>query len=261
MPFDSDLDLAITAARGAGAILRAAFGTGLAVAYKAVDQPVTEADREADDFLRAALLGARPDYGWISEESLQAADGSKGGSAERVWVVDPLDGTANFIADRPEFAVCIGLLVSGKPVLGVIYDPMTEDLYHATEGRAFRSGVPIRVAPAERGRQTLVVSPAELARGVLAQYTPGWTVVEIGSTALKMMRVADGRAHAYVSVVGKGVWDVCGGSVIAEAAGAQVTTLAGEPIDYSDGFFRVRGLVVAPAPVAATLRELSSSRG
>src|SRR5690606_14444490 len=124
---ESDVDLALGAARGAGALVRHAFGGRIAVAYKSGGQPVTAVDVEADRYLREVLGGARPAYGWISEES----DPRTWRSGERVWIVDPLDGTGNFVAGSPEFAVSIGLVERGTPVVGVVYYPVADWMYHA----------------------------------------------------------------------------------------------------------------------------------
>src|SRR5690606_19400612 len=105
-----DLELAVSAAREAGEALMRRFGGAHEVTYKEPDQPLTAADLEADEILRARLLGARPEYGWLSEETKDAPDRLR---RERVWIVDPLDGTRSYIAGRPEFAVSIGLVEAG----------------------------------------------------------------------------------------------------------------------------------------------------
>jgi len=114
---DADLALAVEAARAAGEVVMRRFGGEQPVTYKGPDQPLTPADLEADDVLRARLLGARPDYGWLSEETADAPDRL---GRVRVWIVDPLDGTRSFIAGRPEFAISIALAERGRAVLGAV---------------------------------------------------------------------------------------------------------------------------------------------
>src|SRR5690606_18746369 len=135
-------------------------------------QPVTAVDVEADRYLREVLGGARPAYGWISEES----DPRTWRSGERVWIVDPLDGTGNFVAGSPEFAVSIGLVERGTPVVGVVYYPVADRMYHALRGGgAFRDGSPLGASPGTTARPRLVASPSELAADEIAR-VPGWEV-------------------------------------------------------------------------------------
>src|SRR5687768_16122139 len=139
-----DLELAIRAARAAGEAVMPSFGGGVEVRYKGPEQPVTDADLAADRVLREMLTGARPEYGWLSEETKDSPDRL---SRERLWVVDPIDGTNSFVEGYPEFAVSIGLVERGRAVVGVVFNPATDELYHAMAGGgAFRDGAPIRVS-------------------------------------------------------------------------------------------------------------------
>lgn len=236
-----DLALAMDVARRAGGVIRRGFGTTASVSYKSPDQPVTEVDRAADRIIREGLSAARPEYGWISEESRTEA--SLGDAP--TWVVDPLDGTVNFVQDRPEFAVCIGLLDRGTPTLGVVYNPMTDEMYGACRGgTAFRGDARIRAAATSPGKPTLAASWTELHDGLLDCFVEGWKAVTVGSTALKVMRVAEGLVDAYVSFGRKEVWDICAPAVIAEAAGAELLDLDGTPLAWSDDFDGTDGLIV-----------------
>lgn len=250
----SDLALAVHAARGAGAIVRNGFGQTHTIDYKSADQPVTAVDLEADRFLHATLLQSRPGYGWLSEESrVEAAIGSA-----PTWVVDPLDGTSNFLEGRPEFAICIGLVERGTPVLGVVYNPMSDTLFSAIRGGpACRDDVPVQATAWPAEAPELVVSWAELHAGRLGSFAPGWKLSTLGSTSLKMMRVAEGSADAYVSVGPKGVWDLCAGVVIAHAAGATVATLSGEPLPPLDRPGQITGLIVVGRAGEAAIGRIS----
>jgi myo-inositol-1(or 4)-monophosphatase len=130
--YDADLRLAIAAARRAGAATLQYFGAPLAVEMKSPDQPLTAADLHADELLREDLAGARPAYGWLSEES---ADGPDRLGRQSVWIVDPIDGTRSFIAGRPEYTISIGLAEAGAVVVGVVYNPARDELFHAVRGR------------------------------------------------------------------------------------------------------------------------------
>ncbi|MEX2582443.1 MAG: 3'(2'),5'-bisphosphate nucleotidase CysQ [Gemmatimonadota bacterium] len=248
-----DLRLAVSAARAAGDILLESFGKRLDVDYKRADQPVTEADRAADRFLRRTLLGERPAYGWLAEESGSV----EAGASAPVWVVDPLDGTSNFIEDRPEFAVCVGLLDRGTPMLGVVYNPVSGALYSAMRGgEALFGDAPIAVASPPAVPPRLVASWTEMDDGLLERFRPAWRVVTVGSTALKMMSVAEGAADAYVSFGRKEIWDVCAATVIAEAAGADVLDLDGRPLVWHNDFGPLDGLIVVSRSLGADIQEI-----
>jgi myo-inositol-1(or 4)-monophosphatase len=230
---DADLELALRAARAAGDAILPAFRTEQDVRYKSADQPVTAADLEADRMLAALLRGARPGYGWLSEET---ADGPERLTRPLVWIVDPIDGTSSFVAGEPDFVVSVGLARDGVAVLGVVHAPVTGETYHAVVGGgAFRDGAPVRVSgtAAGSGRPRLAGSRWESRRGALEPLAGVWELVPLGSTAYKMARVADGTVDAYLSVGPKGEWDVCAAQVVLEEAGGTVTRLDGSRVRYN----------------------------
>jgi myo-inositol-1(or 4)-monophosphatase len=250
-----DLRLALDAARRAASLVAGHFRSGLEVRYKDPEQPVTEADLAADAALREDLLGARPAYGWLSEES-RARSGTG-----RTWMVDPIDGTNSFVAGIPEFGVSVGLVEDGRPVVGVVVNPATGDAWWAAAGAgAFLNGAPIRVS-GPGTPPTVLVSRDEQRRGRYAGLG-GWVQVACGSTAVKMCRVAQGAADSFLSFGPKHLWDVCAADLIAREAGARVTGLAGEPIRYEDPAHHWRGMAVAhPALHDALLRAATGSGG
>ena len=228
----SDLDLALRAAHAAAGVIRPAFRAEMEVRYKDPDQPVTDADEDADRVIREVLIGARPEYGWLSEET---ADSPERLGVRRLWVVDPIDGTNSFVRGIPEFAVSIGLVEDGRAVLGVVCNPATDEVYHAVEGGgAFRNGEPIRVTATAPGDTPRVLcSRSELGRGELGGFAASCTVHPLGSTAYKMVKVADGTGDAFVSFGPKHEWDVCGAEVIVREAGGEVSGLDGRPFRYN----------------------------
>ncbi|MEO5352360.1 MAG: hypothetical protein H7835_04010, partial [Magnetococcus sp. XQGC-1] len=133
----SDLVLMEEAARLAGACLLHYYRPGAPLPAQAHlrdkgrNNPLTRADLEADQLLRQRLLGARPGYGWLSEET---ADSPERLSCRRVWIVDPMDGTKEFIRGLPEFAVSIALVEEGRPVAACVHNPATRELFSATLG-------------------------------------------------------------------------------------------------------------------------------
>lgn len=239
----ADLELAIRATRAAGAAILPWFRAETEVRYKAPDQPVTDADLETDRILREMLIGERPEYGWLSEET---KDSPARLAKERLWVVDPIDGTNSFVKGRAEFAISVALVERGEPVIGIVFNPVTDELYHAAAGAgAFLNSAPIHVsgtgtdAPARR----IVASRWEMGRGEFERFTAPWVVVPLGSTAYKMAKVADGTADVFVSAGPKNEWDVAGAAVIVTEAGGRVTGPAGAPFRYNQPDPAWRGVV------------------
>jgi len=243
-----DLELALSAARAAGDALMRRFGEAHEVTYKGPDQPLTAADIEADEILRARLLGARPDYGWLSEETKDAPDRLR---RQRVWIVDPLDGTRSYIAGRPEFAVSIGLVEDGQAVLGVVYNPATGELFWAVRGGgawcqtpARREAVRLHVTARSTGDQAvLLASRSEIAAGEFDPFHGGWVLRPTGSTAYKLARLAAGAGDVFLSRGPKSEWDVCAGVLLVEEAGGRATDLAGGELRYNRPDPHVKGIL------------------
>jgi myo-inositol-1(or 4)-monophosphatase len=237
----ADLDLAIRAARAAGSEVMKHFRGGGEVRYKSPDQPVTEADLAADFMLRDMLLGARPEYGWLSEETADSPDRL---GRERVWLVDPVDGTRSFVDGVAEFAVSIGLAVDGRAAAGVVFNPATDELYHASlGGGAFRNGAPIRVSASPAALPVALASRSEIRRGEFAELREEWEVRPYGSTTCKMVKVADGSAHLFLSRGPKSEWDVCAADLVVREAGGGVTDAGGRELRYNRPEPFVRGVL------------------
>ncbi len=243
-----DLELAVSAAREAGDAMMRRFGEAHEVTYKEPDQPLTAADLEADDILRERLLGARPDYGWLSEETRDAPDRLR---RQRVWIVDPLDGTRSYIAGRPEFAVSIGLAEAGQAVLGVVYNPATRELFWAERGAGAWCEAPARpgamrlhVTARSTGDQAvLLASRSEIAAGEFDPFHGGWVLRPTGSTAYKLARLAAGAGDVFLSRGPKSEWDVCAGVLLVEEAGGRATDLVGGELRYNQPDPHVEGIL------------------
>lgn len=264
----ADLALVLDAVRAAGEVVLRVFRTDPEVHHKEPDQPVTEADLEADALLADRLRSARPEYGWLSEET---ADGPERLGRERVWIVDPIDGTRSFIAGYPEFAISVGLVEAGAPVLGVVYNPARETVYWAVRGGgAFRAerwrggadGERVRIAAAEPGggQPSVLASRSEIDRGELAGLEPEWVVRPVGSTAYKLAGVAEGSGDAFISRGPKSEWDVVAGALIVIEAGGRVTDLAGASLVYNRPDPYVHGIVAGGAAAHGRLLRWAAGR-
>ena len=238
----ADLDLAILAAREAGRIIMRSFRTDQKVTHKSPDQPLTEADLAADAMLKRLLLGDRLLYGWLSEET---ADNPARLQRDHVWIVDPIDGTSSYIDGYAEFAISIGLAVDHEAVLGVVYNPATDEMYAAQRGRgAWRvGGSSLNVVRPPCGSRVMVASRSEIENGEFEPFRDDFVITETGSTAYKLLKVATGVADVFVSRGPKSEWDVCAGALIVEEAGGRATDLNGRAIRYNQERTEVFGIM------------------
>ena len=240
---------AVAAAQAAGTVIRAVYETKYRVDYKRNDSPVTVADRQANHRIHQIIQHAFPHDGWLSEETTDSPDRL---SKRRVWVVDPLDGTKEFIDKIPEFAVSIGLIEDGRPRLGVIYYPALDELVWAArdQGAWRRTGdtsdTRLRVSPTERlAEATVLSSRSETKRGEWRPFQSLFRARPAGGMAHKLATVAKGEADATFTLVPKNEWDLCAGAVLIEEAGGLLTTLGDKPVVFNQATTLLQGLVAS----------------
>ena len=217
-----ELRAAERAAREAGDIIAGLYRGDYGVKEKSRGDPVTTADLMANRAIREVLAARFPQDAWLSEED---ADDPRRLERSRVWIVDPLDGTREFIRAVPEFCVSIGLAVDGSPVLGVIYHPLRDELFAAVRGGGARlNGEPLRVSrPDGVDRPRLLISRSEPRRR-LAELEKEFELEPMGSIAYRLAWVARGRADATLTFRRVKEWDVCAGIAIVEEAGGRTMT-------------------------------------
>jgi myo-inositol-1(or 4)-monophosphatase len=259
MSLIDDLNFVKELARGAGRIVLENYGKVSRLTKNHVaasNEAVTDADRASQRFIVAGLRGQFPKDGLIGEES----DSGLSITAEirdpdaRTWVIDPIDGTNNFIAGLGAFAVCIGLLDKGMPVLGVVYDVTRGIMYSAAQGHgAFADARPIHALQTPLCDSTMLMltsnlessgKPYEFHTRWLNQ--TNWKIRILGSAAIEATMVAAGVAHGAVTVNGK-LWDVAAPAAIVLEAGAIITDIKGKPIFPFD----LRNYVGAKVPFLA----------
>ena len=230
--FARERELAERAARAAGAIVRRYYESGVRVAEKGPDNPVTRADLEANACIRALVAAAFPADGWLSEETADSAERLR---KRRVWVVDPLDGTKEFIQHIPEFCVCVALVEDGRPVVAVEYNPAADRLYAAVRGEGTTvNGAPARVSTTARVPDAVVLaSRSEDKRGEWDAFKPHVHVKLTGSVAFKLAEIATGAGDATFTLTPKNEWDICAGSLLVEEAGGRATDLEGRPLVFN----------------------------
>ena len=252
---DRELEVAVAAARAAGAIIRGYYDGGVESWDKSRDNPVTHADLEANRCIQGRIAEAFPGDGWLSEET---ADSAERLSKARVWIVDPLDGTKEFIQHIPEFCVCIALTIAGRAALGVSYNPATEELFAGIVGHgATYNGKTARVSPeTELARTRVFASRSEDKRGEWDAFKSRIQVVLTGSVAFKLALIAAGKGDATFSLTPKNEWDICAGAALIEAAGGQVTGLDGQPLVFNQPKTLLPGLIASNGLLHAALRAL-----
>jgi myo-inositol-1(or 4)-monophosphatase len=250
---------AFTAARAAGAIIRTIHATDYTVDYKGKDSPVTIADREANQKIHEILQGEFPEYGWLSEET---ADSPARLSCQRVWVVDPLDGTKEFIQKIPEFAVSIALIEDGLPVLGVVYNPLLDQLLWAVRGQgAWNKERRLSVSHTPRLAEALILSSrSETKRGEWKEFESLFRTRPMGSIAYKLAIIALAEADATFTLVPKNEWDICAGVLLVQEAGGTVTHLNGEPVIFNQPQTLLQGLVSSNGALHSQLLDLIAPR-
>ncbi len=258
--FARELDVAVAAARAAGAIVRRWYEGAYTVRDKAHDSPVTEADIEANQAIQTAIQGAFPDDGWLSEETRDSAARL---SKSRVWIIDPLDGTKEFINHIPEFCVCIGLVEDGVPVLGVEYNPVREELFAAARGAGVTlNGKPVQVsAQSELSAARILTSRSETDRGEWEEFRSELRLELTGSVAYKLALIAVGNGDATFSLTPKNEWDICAGAALLTEAGGRITDRHGKPLRFNQRDTRLPGIIATNAALYEPIVELLHRHG
>lgn len=249
-----DLALLIDAAHAAGAIAERHWQKDPETWEKPGGAgPVTEADIEVDRMLRHELLAARPDYGWLSEET---ADTPERLSRDRVFVVDPIDGTRSFMAGHRTFAHALAVVEKGQVVAGVVYLPLRDKLYAATRGEgATLNGAPLTVSDqgAVEGASMLAAKPnfdPQHWRGVAPPLSRHFR----SSLAYRLALTGEGRFDAMLTLRDSWEWDIAAGCLIAAEAGAQVTDSLGAPLLFNSERGLTPGVLAANPVLHAGLR-------
>jgi myo-inositol-1(or 4)-monophosphatase len=234
------------AVRDAGDIALRFFRRCPASRKKADGTPVSEADLAVDKALRERLLAARPDYGWLSEET---ADDKSRLDRTRVWIVDPIDGTRAFLEDRPDWTIAAALVENGRPVLGIVFNPAREEFFAATRDQ----GTTLNGAAVHASDRRLLEGASLIASAGLPRrkdWTSVWPPVKttwVNSVAYRLALVAGGGYDATISLSKKSDWDLAAADLLVQEAGAKLTTHRGEPLLYN-GVVPVHESIVAANP-------------
>ncbi len=246
-----DLELISEAAREAGLLAMRLRDAGLETAFKEGDSPVTNADLATDALIKQRLTSARPDYGWLSEET---PDDPARRAHRRLFVVDPIDGTRAFIKARPWWAVSVAVVEDGQPIAGAVYAPDLDEMFQATaSGGATLNGAPIRAGERDRVEGCGMVGDARMfAHPAWPTPWPEMRIEARNSTAYRMCIIASGDFDATLALVPKFDWDLAAADLIAREAGAYVGDHLGRPFAYN-GVKPSQPSLVCAAPRLAPL--------
>ncbi len=246
-----DAQLLNDAVREGAAVALQHFTDGTKSWDKRPGDPVSDADLAVDALLKDRLMGARPDYGWLSEET---PDGPDRLTRDRVWMVDPIDGTRAFLKGRPEFTVCAGLVENGRPVAGTVCNPAADEFFEAQLGAGARlNGETISVGGGTRLTNARILAsprPSRLGKNNETDSESPFGQAQfasVNSIAYRIVLVALGRFDATISLQPKSDWDIAAAELILQEAGGVITDRSGAPYSYNREDVRHTG-VIAAAP-------------
>ena len=244
--FNEELIAAKVASRNAGKILMEFFSKkNKEIEMKGVDNPVTIADKKADTYLYKFLSGEFPDDGWLSEETVDTEERL---SKDKVWIVDPHDGTKEFIEGVPHFAVSIALVKNGEPVVGVIYNPAKNEMFSCEKGKGvYFNGSKTKVSSKKLlTESSIIVSRSEIKRGEWDSYKNQFSLIKpIGSVAYKLALVSAGKNDIFATIAPKNEWDICAGDCLVNEAGGTFKTINDKKIIYNQKKTLVTDTIIA----------------
>jgi myo-inositol-1(or 4)-monophosphatase len=226
-----DAELLQDTVREAGALALSLFRTDLRNWTKGASSPVSEADIAVNDLLEARLRAATPDYGWLSEESVD--DKSRLGR-RLTWVVDPIDGTRGYLAGREDWCVSVALVEDAAPVLAAVFVPVAGEFFFAMSGQgAMLNDRRIEVTPGTQLDFSRIAGPKPLVERLRTQAGEIALYPRIGSLALRLCRVAQGRLDAAFAGGNSRDWDLAAAHLIVQEANGRMTALSGEGLLYN----------------------------
>jgi myo-inositol-1(or 4)-monophosphatase len=252
-----ELDTLTHTIRLAGARILELATSGFEVQTKKDRSPVTTADLEADRILHDMQRSHFPDDGWLSEET---PDNPCRLTQDRVWIVDPIDGTKAYVNRLPEFCISVALVEQGRPVVAAIFNPSTDELFTAVRGNGLSlNGRPAVFSAQQGSPPCIIVSPWELRSG-------RWTALDalvqcrpMLSIANALALVAAGRIQAAMTLDPENEWDLAAGALLIEESGGTIADAEGKPLTFNQPTPRLRGVIAVSVTASQELRQLLHS--
>ena len=230
-PMNRDAVLLREAVQEAGALALALFRTELKNWTKGASSPVSEADIRVNDLLEARLRTATPEYGWLSEESV---DDEQRLGKRLVWIVDPIDGTRGYLAGREDWCVSVALVEDATPLLAAVFAPVSREFFFAARGQgAACNDLPIRATSGTDMDFSKVAGPKPLVERLSRSAGDITLHPRIGSLALRLCRVAQGSLDAAFAGGQSRDWDLAAANLIVQEANGNMTALSGDRIRYN----------------------------
>lgn len=257
MRLEQEKGILLNAVAKAGMAVRQLQVPELEIKNKNNNDIVTQADLLANEILQNALLGAFPADGWLSEETV---DDIKRLHCRRVWIVDPIDGTREYAAGIPEYALSVALVEDGLPVLSVVFNPAANELYYAEKGGgAWLNETKLDCRPPQTEKMIFLASRSEMKRGEWDRFEETFQVRPVGSIAYKLALLAAGQAHATFSLGPKSEWDIAAGVLIVQEAGGLVTDKTGQQFIFNSRNIRVNGIIAIADTMNASIFSMITS--
>ncbi|MGP0592462.1 inositol monophosphatase family protein [Nitrospira sp. T9] len=228
---------------------------GLAVQIKPDGSPVTNADLEVNRIVQEALFAGYPDDGWLSEES---PDNPIRLKKNRVWILDPIDGTKPFIKNLPQFAISLALIDHGQVSIGIIFNPATREYYCAVRGEpATINGYPIHVGQATGHRFSFLVNTGPMDRSIIRSWRETANCRPLmGSIAYSLALVAAGQIDGVINFGLQNEWDIAAAVLLIQAAGGIVVDRDLKPIQCNQPQPTVNGIVAARPDAIPVIKQL-----
>jgi myo-inositol-1(or 4)-monophosphatase len=220
--------------------------------------PVSEADLAVDRLIREGVSASGHDWGWLSEET---EDDQARLTCDRIWVVDPIDGTRAFLAGYPDWTISAALVEHGRPTIAVLYAPVTEELFFAVRGKgATLNGVPIAINSGAALSGARIAGPQRILERLSARVPGMHCEPKIHSLALRFARVAQGRIDIAFAGRNSHDWDLAGADLLVHEAGGLLTTMTGDPVIYNRPQPQHEALVAAGPPRHRVVSDLLSAQ-
>lgn len=252
----NDMVLLEDAAREAGDIALSFFGGDPRTWFKDNKSPVSEADLEIDGYLAEVLMTARPEYGWLSEE---ATDNEERLSRSRAFIVDPIDGTRAFLAGGDEWTVSLAVVDHGRPVAGVVFCPVRQEMFSAyLDGGARLNGASLSVSHQKNLSGARLAGPHSVVGNQDVMAAGFERMPNIRSLAYRIALVAAGRVDVAVARGGPSDWDLAAADLLVQEAGGRLTDLAGLGVTYNKVEVRHPALVAAPTALIRPVCDVVS---
>ncbi|OQW33729.1 MAG: hypothetical protein A4E19_02445 [Nitrospira sp. SG-bin1] len=242
MAWNDERNLLVEVIRKAGATALQCAGSGFETRQKPDRSPVTSADLAVNDVLHSHLMAAFPRDGWLSEESPDGPDRLRN---ERVWLVDPIDGTKAFITGEPEYCISVALIERGQPVVAGVFNPSTDELFTATRGGGLRLNDRPVAPPAARNspHSIIALNPWERQIGRFAPLEPSASQHPIRSIAWVLALTATGRIEAVATLEPENEWDVAAGTLLIMEAGGTISDGRGRRLTFNRREPRYSGII------------------